>query len=80
MVTLKDDLPEVYATIGLYTANEICISEYSLQTNGWDDNKKFELPPSLIVPILNITACLEHIVAIHCQSSQRLLGEVINGN
>jgi hypothetical protein len=68
-VTLKDDKPEVSATIGLYSPNDTRIAEYSLATNHWNANLKLDLPFDLVPPIKEIAAVLERIVALHCQGS-----------
>lgn len=75
-----DPLPAVSATIGLFTPNGLKISEYSLSTNHWKESMKFDLPPEVIGPILQITDALERIVTAHCQSQQKLLSVVANGN
>jgi len=79
-VYLKDNLPRVSATIELLTIAGMKISEYSIDSESWQESNKFDLPSSIINPILKITDDLEKIVATHCQSSQKLIAEVINAN
>lgn len=73
---LKDNIPRVSATIELLTVTGMKISEYTLDSESWQESNKFDLPSSLINPILKITDDLEKIVSAHCQSSQKLLAAV----
>lgn len=78
-IIFKEDLPQISVCIGLYTSSAMKISEYSIDTHAWDENRRFEVPPDIIAPILRITDSLEKIVAAHCQSSQKILA-VPHGN
>lgn len=77
-VTLKDDMPSVMATIGLYTDSGKPITTYTIQSNAWDDAKKFDVPPSMVGPILLMAKELEKIVAAHCRNNSLALGVVAN--
>lgn len=69
-VTLGEDKPSVSASIGLFTEGGRQISEYSISTDAWNDDKKFNLPVSMIVPIMAIMEQLEGIVVKHCNNNQ----------
>jgi hypothetical protein len=65
-VELKDGLPEVAASVGLFTANGKEISRFSVATRGWCGTAQFELPAKMIDPIQRIAARLESIVTNEC--------------
>lgn len=66
-VELKEDLPVVTATVGLFTADNKKISSFSIGSANWM-NDKFEVPPEMIQPILDISQDLERIVMNRCNS------------
>jgi len=72
-VVLKEKEPEVSATITLLTTGGKKITEYSISTDAWDDSKKFELPPLMVIPILAIAQELEKEVIKHCNSTTKQL-------
>lgn len=65
-VELKDNQPEVSATIALLTDGNKVISSYSVSTDSWNEKDKFDLPTSMIKPIVDILKDLEPIVVKHC--------------
>lgn len=68
-VTLEDNMPQVTATISLLTAGGKKVTSYSIASNHWQDNLKFQVPLEMIPPILSIAEALEKIVTDHCQST-----------
>ena len=74
-VTMREDEPEVNANIGLYSG-EKKISDFSIDTNSYYDDNKFDLPVSMIQPILKIAKQLETITARHCSSA---IGQLTSG-
>lgn len=65
----------VSATIGLYTNNNKKISEYSVSTEAWNEEKKFSLPLECITPIMSIADEIERLVTLKCREGQKLLKE-----
>lgn len=74
-VELKEQRPEVSATIGLFTESGKQITSYQIMTNHWTDTFRFELPIQMVEPILKIMKQLEDVVVDHCKHQQKLLGE-----
>jgi len=74
-VELKDNKPEISATIALKTEGGKKITEYSIATDAWNDNQKMEIPITIINPIMNITKILEKVVAEHCENTTKQLSE-----
>lgn len=72
-VTLKEDKPDVSATISLLTAGGKTITSYNVSTDAWNEVNKFILPPEMIFPILEISNKLEEIVTGHCKQQNKLL-------
>jgi len=72
-VELKENEPEASATIGLFTQGGKQITQYTISTNSWNDDNKFELPINMITPILSIMKELECVAVKHCKDSQLLL-------
>ena len=68
-VTLGDNIPNVSATIQLLTEGGKEITSYSISTDHWQSNLKFELPLGMVGPIVDIARQLEAIVSKHCQNS-----------
>ncbi len=64
-VTMEDNLPEVSATVALFTADNKKITTFSISTQKWCE-PKFELPIEMIDPILAIAERLERIVIMEC--------------
>ena len=65
-VDLNDDMPEISATIGLYSG-EKQISTFSLRTQKYYGNSlQFEIPFELIIPIKEIAQQLENILTREC--------------
>ena len=71
-VELNDDLPEVTATIGLFTETDKQISTFSLSTKTFY-SQSFELPIEMIEPIKNIAQELETVLTRKCSSAMGLL-------
>lgn len=69
VVTLDKDIPKVTATIELLTDGGKSITAYSIASDHWDKNMKFDLPIDMIFPIKEIAHTLEWIVADHCKYS-----------
>lgn len=72
-VELGEEYPNVSATIALLTDGGKEISDYSISTSSWSDDNKFELPVSMVGPIVSIMKDLEKIVVKHCMESQAQL-------
>jgi hypothetical protein len=73
-VTLGENKPEVEITIGLYTETGKKITTYSISTDTWRDDAKFNLPASIVYPIMEIMKELEVIATRHCREGQATLG------
>jgi len=71
-VELVDGLPDVTATISLYTANNKKISTFALSTKSWQDCS-FNLPPQMIPDIKNIASRLEEILIRECKKQLMML-------
>ena len=72
-VSFNDGKPDISCTIGLYTDSGKKISVYSLGTNQWEEEKKFELPIEMIEPIMKVAFQLEGIVVRHCKKGQKVI-------
>lgn len=73
-VELKDDLPEVSASIVLMTETGEQITTYQVSTLSYYSGiNKFDVPAKMIPPILKIAEQLEEIVTNHCNEHQKLL-------
>lgn len=72
-VKMNDNTPYVSATIGLF-ANGKQISDFSINTDDWNADKKFELPAAMIAPIKKIAKQLEEITALYCSNAIGYLG------
>lgn len=64
-VNMVDNLPEVSATVALFTADNKKITTFSISSQKWCD-PKFEVPIEMIQPILSIAERLERIVILEC--------------
>jgi hypothetical protein len=69
-VQLDNDEPQVTASIALLTEGGREIANYTLSTNHWKEESKFDLPVRLVAPIVDIMAELEKVVVTHCNNSQ----------
>jgi hypothetical protein len=69
----KDDKINISCTIGLYTDAMKKISEYSLSTNAWNNDNKFEMPISVRHPIKKIGEALEIVATLKCREGQLAL-------
>lgn len=67
-----DNKLQASATIGLYMGTKK-ISEFSICTDTWDENRKFILPPKMIKPIMQIAKQIEEIVTLKCNESLALI-------
>jgi len=75
-IDLKDDKPEISATIALKTDGGKKITEYSISTDAWNENQKMVVPITIINPIMNIAKILEQVVAEHCENTTKQLNEI----
>ena len=66
------DNPMVSASLALLTEGGKKVSQYSISTNSWSDNK-FKLPIEMIPPIFKIAEQIEIVVTKHCRESQLAL-------
>ena len=67
------DHPEISATIALITDHGKEITEYTIFTDCWSENQKFDLPISMFKPIFDIGQELEVICVRHCREGQLAL-------
>jgi len=67
-VELRDDLPEVTASVALFTADNKEITTFSVTTATYCNNN-FELPIQMIEPIKEIASRLEAIVMQQCNKA-----------
>lgn len=77
-VELEDGNPSVTATIALLTEGGKTITDYTVRTNAWNKDDKFDLPMTAIPPIVELAKILERVVTSHCRDAQLVLdaGEV----
>jgi hypothetical protein len=78
-VKLNEDKPEVEATIALLTDKGQTITTYSIATDSWREDNKFDLPVGVIAPIMALLGELEIIATRHCNRRQRSLGSGADG-
>ena len=69
----EKEQPQVSATIGLYTEHGKKITTYSIYTNAWSSEQKFELPLQMFNPIYEIAKQLEIVVVKHVREGQLAL-------
>lgn len=74
-VELKDNQPEVSASIALLTEHGKPIATYSISTDSWNERDKFELPASMVGPIVDILRDMEPIVVKHCMGDHLRLSK-----
>jgi hypothetical protein len=69
-VEMKADggLPNVTATIALFTEDDKKITSFSISTESWRGNK-FDVPLEIVEPIKAITEALEFIAIAKCNSA-----------
>jgi hypothetical protein len=75
-VELNEGEPEVSATIVLFSEAGKQISAYSISTNSWQEESKFDLPVELIAPIMSILSVLEKVLVNHINNNQKQIGVV----
>lgn len=75
-VVLGEGLPEVTATIALYTSAGKEVSKFSLSTNTWQD-LHFDLPIEMIPDIKAIADRFEVILLRECNKSLKLLEDKV---
>lgn len=71
-VTLDEDKPTVTASVDLFTPNDVKVTSFSLSTESYYD-RKFDLPASMVGPILNMARELEHILVLQANKELCLL-------
>lgn len=69
----EQDKIDVGATISLITDYGKHITEYSINSNSWNEEDKFDVPQSMVESIKSIAQDLEKIVTKHCQEGQLML-------
>lgn len=69
--------PRVEATIALLTDENKHITDFQISTYSWNEEKKFELPLEMIVPLQRIATALEHVIIEHVRDGQLSLGEAL---
>ncbi|HVA10613.1 MAG TPA: hypothetical protein VNG32_00405 [Candidatus Dormibacteraeota bacterium] len=74
-VELKEGKPECHATIGLFTDGGKKITDYTIFTDSWQDDNKFDLPYEVIPLIGETMRILEGVVVRHCRDGQLALPE-----
>lgn len=67
------DKIEITATIELLTSENKKITEYTIYTNTYLDENKFDLPLESIQPIRELSKILETVVVLHCNRGQKML-------
>ncbi len=72
-VELHDKKPVVSASIALLTEGGKVVTDYSISTDSWQDENKFDLPIECIAPIVELARKLEAVVTKHCRDSQLAL-------
>lgn len=72
-VELREGKPRVTASIALLTEGGKKITDYTISTNHWEDEQKFDLPMECIEPIVVIARQLEAVVTRHCRDTQRTI-------
>ncbi len=69
----EQDKVSVTATISLITEYGKHITSYSIRSDSWSEDDKFDVPYSIIDSIKSIASDLEKIVSKHCQEGQLML-------
>jgi hypothetical protein len=72
-VEMNDNIPEIMASIDLYTANDKKITTFTITTQKYYSTPHFELPMELISPIVDIAKRLEKVVIAICKSEMALI-------
>lgn len=71
-VYLEGDTPRVTATISLIAGTKE-ITTFSIDSESWNEENKFEVPIKMIDPILAIAKELETIVVLHVNKALKQL-------
>ena len=66
-------LPRVNAGIELLTENGESITTYDIDSEHYQEDKKFDIPARLIEPMKSILMEMEKIVVKHCNERTKLL-------
>ena len=76
-VNIMDDgaLPRVYAQIDLLSGNKK-ISEFTIDSDTYQNERKFDVPTGMIKPILKLAKELETIVTLKCSAA---IGQITDG-
>ncbi len=69
----EEGRPQVQATLSLLTEGGKKITDYSIHTNTWQEENKFELPMEAIRPMAELGKILERVAAQHCRDSQKAI-------
>lgn len=78
-VHLNDEgLPSITISIALLTETGKTITSYTISTNHWDDEQKFDMPLSTVTPIMEIMRDLETEAVRHIQRGQKALPQPEN--
>lgn len=62
-------IPEVSVSIALLTEGGKTITTYSISSEHWQTEKKFDMPTELLLQLPKFERELERIVTEHCQNS-----------
>jgi hypothetical protein len=73
VVELNDDKPEISATIALLAPSGKKVATYSLSTNAYNRDIRFDLPFDIVPPIKDVADVLERIITLHCQGTMMQL-------
>jgi len=75
-VTMNEDgLPDLTATIALYTAHGKKITTFSVGTESWRGDTDMKLPIATIPAIQKIAEEIEQATILSCRESQLMIGE-----
>lgn len=69
----KGKPPEITASIGLLTDGGKEIADYTISTNSWRDEDKFDLPMRAFAPMAEVAKILEQVVVKHCNEGQKTI-------
>lgn len=72
-VELKEGKPEVTATIALLTDGGKQVTTYSIGTDSWRSDTKFDLPVEIMPLIGDVARVLEAVAVRQCQDGQLAL-------
>lgn len=71
-VEFKSDLPEVTATVALFTSNDKKVTTFTISSGRWSQ-VKFDVPVGMIPAIKDIGNQLEAIVTIECNKQMIMI-------